>query len=298
MKNTVEQSDYLIDFQFINQPKNINDIRLYQIGKKFCSPNTYVGTHLHIDWYELTVILGGKGKIYTNSKTEYVDVSEGDIYLSFPADIPAIEADGNATLKYAFLSFILAGASFKTPFKKITQDFYESEKRVFRDPNISLLLEILLSEFLTPAYKQNDMQFHTLNQILIFTCRNFLHQSEKILPSVISKNEMLCYSIMRHIDANIFLIKQFTDIAAHFNYNYSYLSKVFKQTTNITLRDYLSTKKLERAKTLIEEGKLSLTKIAEILNYASVYSFSKSFKYHFGIAPTDYKKAIGMKRKS
>ena len=76
MKNTVEQSDYLIDFQFINQPKNINDIRLYQIGKKFCSPNTYVGTHLHIDWYELTVILGGKGKIYTNSKTEYVDVSE------------------------------------------------------------------------------------------------------------------------------------------------------------------------------------------------------------------------------
>jgi AraC-like DNA-binding protein len=97
---------------------------------------------------------------------------------------------------------------------------------------------------------------------------------------------------MRHVDANIFSIKQFTDIATHFNYNYSYLSKVFKQTTNITLRDYLSNKKLERAKTLIEEGTQSLTKIAEILNYASVYSFSKSFKYHFGIAPTDYKKTI------
>ena len=298
MKDRIDQADYLIDFQFIDQPKHINDVRLYQIGKKFCNENTYIPTHLHIDWYELTVILGGKGKIYTNSKTEYVEVSEGDIYLSFPADIHAIESDSNSPLKYSYLSFILDGKSFKAKFKKITQDFYESKKRVFRNQNISALLEILLSELLTPAYKQDDMLLYTLNQILIFTCRNFLHQSEKILPTNISKNEMLCYSIMRYIDANIFLIKNFSDIATYFKYNYSYLSKVFKQTTKITLRDYLSNKKLERAKALIEERKLSLTKIAEILNYASVYSFSKSFKYHFGISPTEYKNAVESKRNS
>lgn len=297
MRNKVDQPDYLIDFQFIDQPKYVNDVRLYQIGKMFCNENTYISTHLHIDWYELTVILGGKGKIYTNSKTDFVEVSEGDIYLSFPADIHAIESDSDSPLKYSFLSFILDGKSFKAKFKKITQEFYEPEKRVFRNQNISSLLEILLSELLTPAYKQEDMLLHTLNQILIFTCRNFLHESEKISPSNVSKNEMLCYSIMRHIDANIFLIKNYSDIATHFKYNYSYLSKVFKQTTKITIRDYLSTKKLERAKALIEEGKLSLTKIAEILNYSSVYSFSKSFKYHFGVAPTDYKKALESKRK-
>ena len=290
MRKQTENANYLIDFQFIEEPKYINDVRLYQVGKLFCHEDTYIPTHLHIDWYELTVILGGKGKIYTNSKTEYVEVSEGDIYLSFPADIHAIESDREAPLKYSFLSFILDGKSFKSKFKKITQDFYEPEKRVFRNQNVALLLEMLLSELLTPAYKQDDMLLYTLNQILIFTCRNFLHQAEEILPTNISKNEMLCYSIMRYIDANIFLIKKYDDIAAHFKYNYSYLSKVFKQTTHITLRDYLSNKKLERAKALIEEGKLSLTKIAEILNYASVYSFSKSFKYHFGISPTDYKK--------
>lgn len=297
MNNKTDQQDFLIDFQFIDQPKPISDIRLYQIGKKFCNENTYIPPHLHIDWYELTVILGGKGKIYTNSQTEYVEVSEGDVYLSFPADIHAIESDSDAPLKYSFLSFILDGKSFKGKFKKITQSFYETEKRIFRDQNVSALLEILLSEFLTPAYKQEEMLLHTLHQILIFTCRNFLYRSEKSLPSNVSKNEMLCYSIMRYLDANIFLIKNFSDIAVHFNYNYSYLSKVFKQTTNVTLLDYVSTKKLERAKILIEEGKLSLTKIAEILNYASVYSFSKSFKYHFGISPSEYKKTLNEKRK-
>lgn len=295
MKYT-ENQDYLIDFQFIEQPKHIKDIRLYQIGKKFCNQNTYIAPHLHIDWFELTVILGGKGKIYTNSKTEYVEVSEGDIYLSFPADIHTIESDYDAPLKYSFLSFVLGKTSFVGQFKKITQNFYEAEKRIFRDQNISLLLELLLSEFMSSAYKQEEMMEHIFNQILIFTCRNFLYQSQKILPVNVSKKEILCYSIMRYIDANIFHIKNFTDIADYFNYNYSYLSKVFRQTTKITILEYLSNKKMECAKFLIDEGKLSLTKIAETLNYSSIYSFSKSFKYHFGVSPTEYKKNLSQNK--
>lgn len=292
MENFVEQSDYLIDFQFIEQPKHINNIRLYQIGKKFCNQNTYIAPHLHINWYELTVILGGKGRIYTNSKTEYIEVSEGDIYLSFPADIHTIETDSQFPLKYSFLSFVLGKTSFAEPFEKITQEFYPPEKRIFRDPNISLLLEMLLSEFMSTTYKQEEMMSYLFKQILILTCRNFLYQTKSVLPTNVSKNEILCYSIMRYIDANIFHIKNFTDISVYFNYNYSYLSKVFKQTTKTTILDYLSSKKLEHAKFLIDEGKLSLTKIAETLNYASIYSFSKSFKYHFGISPSEYKKKL------
>ena len=298
MKNKINQPDYLIDFQFIEQPKHINNVRLYQIGKKFCNQNTYIAPHLHIDWYELTVILGGKGRIYTNSKTEYVEVAEGDIYLSFPADIHTIESDSDSPLRYSFLSFILGETPFNAQFSKITHDFYESEKRVFRDSNISLLLELLLSEFMSASYKQEEMMAYLINQILIFTCRSFLYQSQNVLPVNVSKKEILCYSIMRYIDANLFHIKNFSDIADYFNYNYSYLSKVFKQTTKMTILDYLSNKKLERAKFLIDERKLSLTKIAETLNYASIYSFSKSFKYHFGISPTEYKKTLDIKQKT
>ena len=158
MMSKADQQDYLIDFQFIEQPKLINGIRLYQIGKKFCNQNTYIPPHLHIDWYELTVILGGKGKIYTNSKTEYIEVSEGDIYLSFPADIHAIESDSDSPLKYSFLSFVLNTTSFTAQFEKIAHHFYEPAKRIFRDRNISLLIELLLSEFMSVSYKQKNCQ--------------------------------------------------------------------------------------------------------------------------------------------
>jgi len=298
MEKHIENQEYLIDFQFIREPKPLGGVRLYQIGKKFCSGASVVLPHLHVDWYELTVVIGGKGRIYTNSKTDFVEVSEGDIYLSFPADIHTIESDSEFPLQYSFLSFILDEESQKETFAKLSQDFYEADKRVFREQNVSFLLDMLLSEFLMPAYRQEEMQANTLNQILIFTSRNFLHQPKQAVPANISKNEALCYAIMRYIDANIFSIKNFSAIAEHFNYNYSYLSKVFKQTTKITLLDYLSNKKLERAKILIEEGELSLTKIAELLNYASVYSFSKSFKYHFGSSPTEYKKNAVLGRRS
>ena len=134
------------------------------------------------------------------------------------------------------------------------------------------------------------MLSNAFSQLLIFTSRNFLYQTKKPLPGNVSKNEALCHAIMRYIDANIFSIESFSMIAEHFNYNYSYLSKVFRQTTKITLLEYLSNKKLECAKLLIKEDKLSLTKIAELLHYASVYSFSKSFKYHYGISPSEYKR--------
>ena len=75
-----EQYDYLIDFAFANEQLWFDDIRLYQVGKKFCNQNTTVHSHIHIDWFEITIILEGKGSIYTNG--ERVSVSEGDIFLS------------------------------------------------------------------------------------------------------------------------------------------------------------------------------------------------------------------------
>jgi AraC-like DNA-binding protein len=48
--------------------------------------------------------------------------------------------------------------------------------------------------------------------------------------------------------------------------------------------------RLDVAKSLIEEGGLSLTQIAEKLNYATPYSLSKAFKNRFKISPREHKK--------
>ncbi|MBO7345580.1 MAG: hypothetical protein J6U92_06565, partial [Clostridia bacterium] len=67
--NGLETNDFLIDFNFLDEPFILGDFRLHQVGKKFCKPETVVRTHVHADWFEITVVLDGKGEVFANYKS-------------------------------------------------------------------------------------------------------------------------------------------------------------------------------------------------------------------------------------
>ena len=83
--------------------------------------------------------------------------------------------------------------------------------------------------------------------------------------------------------------KNLEELAGGMGYSYGYLSTVFKKVTSNTLLDYYQNKKFEMARLLVLEKKLKVREIAEMLNYSSVYAFSKAFKKHFGTSPGNYK---------
>ena len=96
---------------------------------------------------------------------------------------------------------------------------------------------------------------------------------------------------MRYLSLNLLSIRNLSEITRYLNYNYSYLSKVFKKTTGKSLTDYYISLKMERAKTLILDERFSVSKAAEMLNYSSVYAFSKAFKEFYGVSPTALKQS-------
>lgn len=287
MSNLINSKKYHINYSFRNEPKLFGSSYLYQAGKMFCESTTVVSSHTHIDWFELTIVLAGKGEIYTNRKK--TPVSEGDIILSFPYDIHKIVSSPDDPLKFSFLAFRSLDEDIKKKFDEIFQSFYESDKRLFRDQNVVSLTEMIISEFSFPEYEQNSLIENLLHSIIVLIVRAFLYKQTNPISNYTNHSEALCHKIMRYIDSNLFMIENLSQVADHFHHNYSYLSKKFKQTTNFTLTQYLADKKLERAKLLIKEGKLSFTEIAKLLNYASLYSFSKSFKFHFGVSPSEYR---------
>ena len=56
----------------------------------------------------------------------------------------------------------------------------------------------------------------------------------------------------------------------------------------ITLRDYITQKKIERAKAMLSSGEASLKTIAFQLNYNDYSSFSRAFKKESGLTPHEY----------
>ena len=95
---------------------------------------------------------------------------------------------------------------------------------------------------------------------------------------------------MNYIGTHIYILEGLNELAGHFGYSYSYLSALFSKTTGDTLMNYYSMRRLDAAVMLLKEGKLSVSEIAELLKYSSIYTFSRAFKNRFGISPAEFRK--------
>lgn len=71
--------------------------------------------------------------------------------------------------------------------------------------------------------------------------------------------------------------------------DYSALSKLFSAETGTTIEKYVIAQKVELVKELLSYGELSLTEIAQRLNYSSVAYLSSQFKSVTGQTPSSYK---------
>lgn len=79
------------------------------------------------------------------------------------------------------------------------------------------------------------------------------------------------------------------EIAEAMNFSPDYVSRIFKKETGITLTEYISRCRIERAKELIDEGQESIGMIAERLGYSSFSYFSEMFKRQTGYLPSSYR---------
>lgn len=78
--------------------------------------------------------------------------------------------------------------------------------------------------------------------------------------------------------------------------DYGYLSSLFSQIEGITLEKYLILQRIERAKELLAYEEMSLTQIADALDYSSVAHLSGQFKKVTGLSPSHFKKMKHIKR--
>lgn len=279
------ESNYHIHNTYTNEPLRIGDVYLVQIGRLFCSPGQTLATHLHLNWFELTIVNGGRGTITTNDVE--VPVKEGDIYLSFPSDMHKLVSSESDPMKYDFFSFYTSNEAYNADLETILTQFRDPGARVFSNERIKNLVAAGIAEF-----RRDEKKLHSdallsavFHQIIIYLIRTFRDHSET--PTVnADKAEILCYQIMNYIDTHIFGLGSLRCLEQVTNYNYSYLSNLFAKTTGMTLLSYYQGARLKKARFLIRENKLKIGEIAELLGYSSVYVFSRAYKNKYGLAPT------------
>ncbi|RAW16163.1 AraC family transcriptional regulator [Paenibacillus taichungensis] len=67
-----------------------------------------------------------------------------------------------------------------------------------------------------------------------------------------------------------------------------YLSKLFKEELGVTYTDYVTSRRMERAKELIENNNMTIERIASSVGYGTTAYFIKRFKEMYGCTPGHY----------
>ena len=80
------------------------------------------------------------------------------------------------------------------------------------------------------------------------------------------------------------------------NLSYGYLSYLFALHTHYSIEKYIILLRIERAKEMIIEGRLTLKQISATLNYSSVQHFSRQFKKTTSVTISSFKRIIELKR--
>ena len=80
-------------------------------------------------------------------------------------------------------------------------------------------------------------------------------------------------------------------LAENLNQDYNSLSNLFSEIENTTIEKYFISQKIEKVKELLIYNELSLSEIADILNYSNVAHLSNQFKKITGYTPTSFKQS-------
>ena len=260
----------------------LKDLSVIQMGRLHCTERTVVNPHLHLDWYELTVVTEGVGTVYTGDVP--TRMTAGDIYVSYPGDAHAIVSDEEMPLKYDFFAFRPTEEGLIRRLEELSLRRHGGDARVIRDDRIAHLVSNAIAERCSPEEDSPAVMEAIVLQLTAYLLRDLASLSSEKLPTHVGEGEYLCFQLMNYIDTHLYSLSNLEELARVTGYHYSHLSALFRKTTGGTLSDYSRTKRLGAARLLLQEGR-RVGDVAELLGYSSAYAFSKAYRNHFGVSP-------------
>lgn len=96
-------------------------------------------------------------------------------------------------------------------------------------------------------------------------------------------------AIKDYIENNLSRDLSVTTLSTVFNYNQSYLSRLFKQSSGVTLSQYVKTVRMQKAKQLLRTSSMSVQEISVALGFDTVQYFTMVFRKEIGATPSAYR---------
>lgn len=253
--------------------------------------NLLIEDHFH-NTDELIYILEGEVQVRINSQR--YEASPGSLIF-----ISQLEAHELGILKYPYKRFyllikpqlfqsVITDPRLSSIFKYRPENFrhilvLDKDKR---DVVTSLFTEI--KRELDSSLDFNLMRASALLQLLFIHLYRDYNRSFPLTD--VSKSMNTIHQIQKYVDEHCIEPVTLKKVSDMFFIDMCYLSRLFKRTCGFSFKEYLILKRLSKAKDLLVEEDMSITKVCTYSGFGNVNHFIRIFKKIEGISPFQYRK--------
>ena len=103
-----------------------------------------------------------------------------------------------------------------------------------------------------------------------------------------SVDSKIVSEIREHYTENITL----SELSKKYGLSVGHLSNLVREELGLTFSEYITAKRMQRAKELLSDASLSINEVAEQSGYNDYFYFTKVFKKYMGISPSKYRKNL------
>lgn len=242
-------------------------------------------TNIIIDKFKIIILEKGNVDLLVNGYT--YTLNPYNVVLMPPMCLHSAEAHGGEVILYEiFFNF----ERFSKEYELINMLNLVTPKKISLDPHDINMNNI---NSIYTAAKAN--KFGAYLECVFLISKILSHFADKEYITQFSKNNNnsaaeLINSMINFVENNYMYPISVKDICNELKVSQSYLYRCSMAILNISPNNYILYFKMAKADRLLKIKDLSIEEIAEMTGYENIYHFSNTFKKHFGISPSSYRK--------
>ena len=287
--------DGLIKFETVSIKTCVSVDKICSTYAYVYSPTYSFAGERHEAW-EIIYVSKGEATVEADGKTAVL--KSGQIYLHKPFDFHKVKAN-NTTCNVGIISFHSKSKPlYEIADKALNVSAYNSDLivQIINEGMMFLAGKNCvppLFENERPEFAAGQVVKNLLELLLIDVIRATKRKAEPIhADPTPANNKNLVQNVKCYLANNVNTPLSLKGISNELNYSVSHICTCFKKATGISVMNYFTLLRIERAKKLITDGKKTIKEISEELNFDTLQYFSYQFKKHTGYSPSQYSSMI------
>lgn len=245
--------------------------------------------HLH-DYYEFLLFEGGKAN-YIVEDNMY-EAQPGDLFVTRPGELHTIVFDSD---KRYYRQFVQVSKSFLNDigldlFSLIDRNGLgygnkiDAEKvNAYQIPSYYMGIR----KYVERRVPESDIMIKTYIIQMLVSINNIINENQVHEKVTLKELNPKVEQIMRYIDKNVTSELSLEHLSTEFFMNKYYMCHIFKENTGFTIKEYINTRRISKAKRLLAEGKdiMSLCFECGFNDYSTFY---KTFRRMTEKSPREF----------